>query len=294
MARHIQDSRDTVDSRHRARAARHRATTATARPRPTVLPLAGVALLGTLLAVVAGIGLIPTTDPDSRITNSGATHALARPLSTMPTPPPAFPRSRETTKAPVPTPAATSVDTDPVTRAVIPEVGSGTFQTATADTVSRADTTYRIETERGLPVSAAAFARFVRETLADGRSWSRGDPSALQETAVGADFRVVLASPRTTDRLCAPAQTRGRVSCRNGDDVVINAWRWVNGADAYRDDLSAYRRYLVNHEVGHRLGHPHATCPSPGAAAPVMLQQTLGLDGCTPNSWPGLVDLSAG
>ena len=106
-----------------------------------------------------------------------------------------------------------------------------------------------------------------------------------------ADLRIVLATPETADQLCAPLDTGGPLSCRNGEDVVVNAWRWQFGADSYPGDLTGYRRYVVNHETGHALGYPHVSCPGSGQMAPVMLQQTKGLEGCEPNPWPARVDL---
>ena len=78
----------------------------------------------------------------------------------------------------------------------------------------------------------------------------------------------------------------GYTSCRNGDRVVLNVARWVEAVPGYGASLATYRQYMVNHEVGHRLGLGHERCPGRGRPAPVMQQQTLGLHGCTANAWP--------
>ncbi len=178
----------------------------------------------------------------------------------------------------------------------VPQHASGRFAVAPVRAAGRAvpddgTLTYRVEVERGLPYDATGFAHAVDRTLADPRSWHGSGQHPLQRVAGDADFRIVLASPDTVDRLCAPLTTRGRVSCRNGDDVVINAWRWWRGARSYGDDLASYRTYVVNHETGHFLGHSHIGCPGPGEPAPVMHQQTLGLGGCTANPWPTPAEL---
>lgn len=144
----------------------------------------------------------------------------------------------------------------------------------------------RIEVEGGVPVDPEAFAGFVMTTLNDPRGWGHGGAMSFARTAGPAPLQVVLASPATTERLCRPLDTGGTLSCRNGERVVITHHRWVEGTSEYAADLTAYRRYVVNHEVGHALGHGHVECPAPGAPAPVMQQQTFGLDGCAPNPWP--------
>jgi hypothetical protein len=179
----------------------------------------------------------------------------------------------------------------PVLSAVspVPERASGHFDVAPLTTRSvpaAGALTYRVEAERGLPYDVAGFAHTVDRTLADPRSWAGSGQVDLARVDGEADFRIVLASPKTVDRLCAPLDTQGKVSCRNGDDVVINAWRWWRGAKSYGDDVDAYRTYVINHEVGHFLGHSHVGCPGAGKPAPVMHQQTLGLGGCVANPWP--------
>jgi hypothetical protein len=147
---------------------------------------------------------------------------------------------------------------------------------------------YALEVEEGLSVDADDVASAVSGVLEDDRGWqTRADvdfvPVAMAQQA---DFVVTLASPGLTDRLCAPLRTNGRLSCRRDRRVVLNAWRWEHGADGYGADIGQYRTYLVNHEVGHALGHPHARCPGPGKPAPVMAQQTISLSGCVANPWP--------
>lgn len=156
---------------------------------------------------------------------------------------------------------------------------------------------YRVDVEEGLPLDGELFAEAVHKTLNDSRSWAHGGKMAFQRVGSGdADFVITLASPGTTAKWCAKSDLDTRednVSCDSAatERVMINAFRWAQGAWTYgQDKMYAYRQMLINHEVGHRLGHNHEFCSRTGALAPVMMQQTkfLTTDGatCRPNSWP--------
>ena len=189
-------------------------------------------------------------------------------------------------------PRATGGATQPVVR--IPAVGSGTFVVTeppgiTADhSDSTGDLTYTVEIEGGLPFAPRATAITVDRILDDERGWQTVAGRTFRQVSGAGQLRILLATPSTTDELCAPLKTNGEVSCRNGDLVVLNARRWAFATADYQDAVPTYRTYLVNHEVGHAIGYVHAACPGPGERAPVMQQQTYGLDGCRPNPWPSV------
>ncbi|NYH53633.1 hypothetical protein HNR06_003222 [Nocardiopsis arvandica] len=147
-------------------------------------------------------------------------------------------------------------------------------------------TTFAVEVEEGLPGETEDFAAAVEKILGDPRSWRADDERSVQRVDdEDADVRVLLAAPDTVDRLCAPLNTNGYVSCANGNRAIINQNRWVSGVPHFEGDLKTYRIYLINHEVGHTLGRGHVDCPGEGELAPVMQQQTLSLQGCERNGW---------
>ena len=149
----------------------------------------------------------------------------------------------------------------------------------------------RVEVEEGLAVDPVCFAETALAILSDERGWGSIDNIDFARVDDDSyDLRLILASPAATDTHCYPARTAGRYSCRNGEKVIINLMRWNSGTDDYADDLTTYRHYLLNHEVGHFLGRGHLTCQVPGAPAPVMMQQTKGLGDCLPNGWPTEVE----
>ncbi|MGW2863009.1 DUF3152 domain-containing protein [Streptomyces sp. SDr-06] len=155
---------------------------------------------------------------------------------------------------------------------------------------------YRVEVEQGLKLDGGLFAEAVQKTLNDDRSWGHGGTMTFERISSGKpDFVITLASPGTTGAWCAKSgldTTEDNVSCDSAatDRVMINAYRWAQGSETFgAQAMLAYRQMLINHEVGHRLGHNHVSCRTPGTLAPVMQQQTksLDIDGikCLPNPW---------
>jgi Protein of unknown function (DUF3152) len=231
---------------------------------------------------------------------------LTAPVAAPPPPPPPA-AARPALPAPV-TPAPSisattvSVPTDLLALpGAVPVAGTGVFDHApgrgrilgAGGSLRR----FRVGVERGSREDAAGFAAQVEATLGDTRSWIGGGRLRLQRVAAGddADFTVYLATRETAGRMCARGGVNVRVgghpytSCRSTGRVIINLDRWRLSARPYLAagvPLTTYRQYVINHEVGHELGRGHQGCPKRGGPAPVMLQQTLTLRGCTPYAWP--------
>jgi hypothetical protein len=146
---------------------------------------------------------------------------------------------------------------------------------------------YTIEVEPATGFNVDEVATLVRAALNDPRSWARTRSLEQVDDPRTARIRLLVGTPDTVDALCARAglRTVGIYSCWNGTFAALNGWRWEVGANGFTA-IDDYRTYLVNHEFGHGLGYGHVGCPSPGQMAPVMMQQSKGLDGCLPNGWP--------
>lgn len=125
--------------------------------------------------------------------------------------------------------------------------------------------------------------------LADPNGWARFH-----------DFVYAAKGPAKVIRLSSPAtlKTQGcmdeRLSCAtiNGNEIWLNSHRWIHGAEASKLPLEQYRQYMVSHEMGHSLGYNHVKLPSSGPV-PIMVQQTLGIGKCTPNTSLTAIDLKA-
>ncbi|WP_147385418.1 DUF3152 domain-containing protein [Propionibacterium ruminifibrarum] len=152
--------------------------------------------------------------------------------------------------------------------------------------------TYAVQVEEGLPLDVEATATQISSILNDERGWTgfRDNSFQLVSDPARADFTIYVGSAGTVDELCWPDDTEGLVDCRNGDRIALNIDRWLFAAPPYGGQtIDAYRTYLVNHEVGHYIGFGHVPCPGDGQPSPIMVQQTIDLQGCVPAWWPAEV-----
>ncbi|MGV9215894.1 DUF3152 domain-containing protein [Micromonospora sp. RB23] len=256
------------------------------------------ALIAQLVAVVLAIGAAVTVvaeergEPSDRLT---AEEAAAPPLVAGPLPVSVSPSPSAT--------VAASPSASPVLRmpGAVPSAGTGRFDhdDRSGPVLGRAGglRRYRVAVESGSDEDVAAFAQAVQVALTGPGSWVDSGRLRLQQVPGDAprDFTVYLATARTAGRMCAAGGVDIRVdgrpytSCRAPGQVIVNLDRWRLSVPHYvsaRVPLSVYRTYVVNHEVGHQLGHHHERCPGAGRPAPVMMQQTLFLNGCRVNPWP--------
>jgi Protein of unknown function (DUF3152) len=242
------------------------------------------AVLAAMVFLTLGALLIAVQDGDTdgRPASAQGTTPITSTTAAGPT------TSAATTASTVPT--TTAAPTTTVAPAVSVPVGAvGAFTPAAGETAVTGTgnlVTYTVEVEDAVGYSADEFARVVDTTPADPRSWIADGSLSVQRVASGGQVRIVLATPATVDGLCLPLDTAGLYSCHQGGTVALNSTRWLQGTENWPGPLDEFRHYAVNHEFGHAIGHGHEYCGGAGQPAPVMMQQSKGLEGCLPNGWP--------
>ena len=141
---------------------------------------------------------------------------------------------------------------------------------------------YATVVDPGVNYDSRQFAHEIAIYLADPEGWISRGVTFVPSSASKADMVIHLTPREKMTSLGCDAH----LSCAefNGRQVHLNAKRWGEGAPPSGLRLEAYRQYMVTHEVGHILGYDHSRCPGRGVPAPVMLQQTLGIGPCKPNT----------
>ena len=145
---------------------------------------------------------------------------------------------------------------------------------------------YHVETRGRITADLAVFKQQAQETFDDPRGW-RGSGVELRRVARGGGITLVLSEASQVPSFSSGCSAQW--SCRVGRFVIINQTRWRNASPMWNQvgrSLRDYRHMVVNHETGHWLGWGHRSCPGRGSPAPVMQQQSKGLEGCRANPWP--------
>lgn len=137
---------------------------------------------------------------------------------------------------------------------------------------------YRTEVDPDIRYDPRKFAEEIAIYLADPEGWAQ--MCVFVPSKSGKVIRLTLPSTLKTNG-CNDA----KLSCATlgGTDIWLNSDRWFHGATESKLPLERYRQYMVTHEMGHSLGYDHVKCPGSGPA-PLMMQQTLGIGMCTPNT----------
>lgn len=146
--------------------------------------------------------------------------------------------------------------------------------------------TYDVTSRGTIHADMSEFRVQAGATLNDVRGWARLGV-AFQEVAAGGMFTLVLSEASQMPTFSSGCGME--YSCQAGRYVIINQDRWLGATSPWNSEggsLRDYRHMVVNHETGHWLGHSHETCGGAGQPAPVMQQQSIGLQGCSFNSWP--------
>lgn len=146
--------------------------------------------------------------------------------------------------------------------------------------------TYTVSKNGTINSDLNEFATLANATLNDSRGWSQLNVR-FQQVQSGGMFNLILSQASLLPTYSSGCSADW--SCRAGNNVIINDDRWAGATSAWNNgggSLRDYRHMVVNHEVGHWLGHDHEYCGGAGQLAPLMQQQSIDLQGCKFNPWP--------
>jgi hypothetical protein len=150
---------------------------------------------------------------------------------------------------------------------------------------------YITQIGKGVVYNDQNFKDEVAAYLADPDGW----------VSQGYRFIYTSKNPNIFIELCHPntIATNGcedsELSCAEmgGHRMYLNSERWIRNGSKSKLNLKNYRQYMVTHEMGHILGYDHVKCPGKDSPAPVMMQQTLGIGECKPNTKLTQTDLKS-
>ncbi len=256
--------------------------------------VASIAVIGFLVSDTRALNRSVVSEPNPTAAEAPSSTGTTLPATATDTAPPetapVAEASDQSAQAPDTGPSEAELPDPPTSIDQVPQSGTGAFipaRTTSGITVGSGNVIdFSVAAEQGSGIDPDELAATVDRVLSDNRSWIAEGNIGFRRIETGGLFTLVVATADTVDKLCAPLRTNGFFSCARNGWVALNLNRWLLATDTWNADLSEYRNYVINHEVGHYLARPHVGCPGADQLAPVMMQQTKGLDGCQANGWP--------
>lgn len=150
--------------------------------------------------------------------------------------------------------------------------------------------TYVVATRGEITADVDEFTARAAAIYADKRGWKQAH-HRFSRVSRGGDFTLTLTEAGKVPSFDSRCSVH--YSCRSGRNVIINEKNWLDKTPNFVGDLDTYRAMVINHETGHWLGMGHLYCAGKGRVAPVMQQQSKGMQGCKANGWPTSAELKA-
>jgi hypothetical protein len=148
--------------------------------------------------------------------------------------------------------------------------------------------TYDVATRGEVQGDLETFRETVAKIFADDRGWKRAGVT-FTEVESGGKLHMILASGPEVKK-ASPIVCSDQLSCHVNGSVFINDARWMGASSAYKArnvSVEDYRKMVVNHEVGHFLGHDHdLSCGRASGLGPIMIDKAEHLGSCQPTYWP--------
>ena len=147
--------------------------------------------------------------------------------------------------------------------------------------------TYKFENNHNINYNHENFIDEVNNILNEKKGWNKYNYTFTEKHNGKTDFIIIL-TPMNIIKSKFPQNISWTVFKPNNIPIIyINEYRWKHGSNKINVKIEEYRKYLINHEVGHVLGFDHETCNiNKSKKAPVMMQQTLGIGQCEFNPYP--------
>lgn len=164
--------------------------------------------------------------------------------------------------------------------------------------LSRRELHYCVATKGEVSESLEQFENKIFRTLNSPEGWPRAGVTFrfanAQPDTSQCDFTLWLSQASLVPSFSSYCSVE--YSCRVGNAVIINQSRWNEPTSSWLNgggNLENYRTMVLNHEVGHRLGHMdnENVCASPNGPAPLMQEQSISLRGCSIRWWPQHIEL---